>query len=450
MKAVVFIPGILGTEMLSSSGEKLWPPKPLEAQFGYGRVDKLLGDDVRHGDIIEKVLCFDVYAPILEQFAELGFQKTGTDKRLYPFPYDWRCDLEHTAGLLASRLDSVDADGATDIFLVAHSMGGLVTRLVLEPDTYRARPWFEKIRSFIALAVPHQGAPLALARVLGLDSTLGISKKDFRKLSNDVRYPSGYQLLPAPNESACWNKADLAVGAVNIYDAAIAQRLGLNTSLVERARFVHDSLDHGSAPAHVRYFFFAGTGHETVTRVNVLERGGAYPTEEMVLTRTEDAGDGTVPFWSALPGAVQKQIVVNEHSGVFRGMPFKRVFYRLLGGDLGVPLEGLGLCDEAEPPRLSMPTPVIHANRPFELLLVPASPIPKIAGTLLLQRLKEDGTPAPNAAEPVSTIVYEGPRVSRLRLELPPVATAGFYELRFEGTPAASQPVRFAVATIPN
>jgi len=57
----------------------------------------------------------------------------------------------------------------------------------------------------------------------------------------------------------------------------------------------------------VRYFSFAATGHETVTRVNVLERNGMYPTEEMVLTRTEDSGDGTVPFWSALPRAVQKQ-----------------------------------------------------------------------------------------------------------------------------------------------
>src|SRR5262249_1655573 len=154
------------------------------------------------------------------------------------------------------------------------------------------------------------------------------SKEDFRKLASDPRYPSGYQLLPAPNEAACWNKEDLAVGAVDIYDPTTAERLGLNTALLARARFVHDSLAQGKPPTHVRYFYFAGTGHETVTRVNVLERASSYPTSEMVVTRTEDAGDGTVPFWSAMPRAVQKQVVVNEHAQVFRGMPFKRVFYR--------------------------------------------------------------------------------------------------------------------------
>jgi pimeloyl-ACP methyl ester carboxylesterase len=449
MKALVFVPGIMGTELLSGTGEKLWPPKPLETQFGYGRVDKLLGEDVRYGGIIENVVCYDVYGSLLAQFVELGFQQNGTDKRLYPFPYDWRLDLEHTAEELARQLDTVDSDGARDIHLVAHSMGGLVSRLVLETGTYANRPWFKKIRTFIAMATPHQGAPLALARVLGLDSTLGISKRDFRKLAADPRYPSGYQLLPAPNEAACWSKADLTVGAVDIYDAGTATRLGLNPQLLTRARFVHESLAHGAVPPDVRYFYFAGTGHETVTRVNVLERNGAYPVDEMVVTRTEDAGDGTVPFWSALPRAVQKQVVVNEHAKVFHGMPFKRVFYRLLGGDLGIPLESLGLEEKVEATRLSIPTPIIHAGREFELLLVPTSPTEKLVGTLWLQRLKEDGMPAATAEE-MSTISYEGPRVSRLRVSMPPVSTAGLYELRFTGAPANSDALRFAVVSLRN
>jgi phospholipase A1 len=448
MEAVLFVPGIMGTELLSGTGEKLWPPKPLEVQFGYGRADKLLGNDVRHGKIIENVACFDIYGSLFAQFAELGFQPNGSKKRLYLSPYDWRLDLARTAEELARLLDRVDSEGAQDIYLVAHSMGGLVCRLVLETGTYANRPWFKRIKMFIAMATPHQGAPLALARVLGLDSTLGISKSDFRKLAGDPRYPSAYQLLPAPNEAACWSKADLTVSAVDIYDTATATRLGLNPQLLTRARFVHDGLARGSAPPDVRYFYFAGTGHETVTRVNVLETAGTYPTEEMVLTRTEDAGDGTVPFWSALPRAVQKQVVVNEHAQVFRGTPFKRVFYRLLGGDLGVPLESLGLEEEAGATRLSIPTPVIHARREFELLLVPITPTEKILGTLLLQKLSEGGTPV-GPTEDMSTISYEGPRLSRLRLLMPPVSVAGFYELLFKGAPANSEPLRFAVVSLP-
>jgi phospholipase A1 len=448
MKAIVFVPGIMGTELFSAGGEKLWPPKPLETQFGYGRIDKLLGDGVRHGGIIEDVACFDVYGSLLAQFAELGFTQNGNEKRIYSFPYDWRQDLEPTAKALAGKLDSVHNDGAQEIHLIAHSMGGLISRLVLETGTFADRPWFKKIAAFIAMATPHQGAPLALARVLGLDSTLGISKQDFRKLGSDRRYPSGYQLLPAPDEAACWRKDDLHIGAVDIYDTATATRLGLDPELLGRARFVHESLARGAPPPGVRYFYFAGTGHETVTRVNVLEREGAYPIEEMVVTRTEDAADGTVPFWNALPRAVQKQVVVNEHTKVFRGLPFKRVFYRLLGGDLGVPLESLGLEEQVQATRLSIPTPIIHAGKEFELLLAPASPTEKLAGTIWLQRLQEDGTPAA-AAEEMSTISYQGPRVSRLRLSMPPVTTAGLYELHFTGVPTDSDRLRFAVVSLP-
>jgi hypothetical protein len=196
----------------------------------------------------------------------------------------------------------------------------------------------------------------------------------------------------------------------------------------------------------VRYFYFSGTGHETVTRVNVLDRNGTYPIEEMVLTRTEDAGDGTVPFWSALPHAVQKQVVVNEHMKVFRGMPFKRVFYRLLGGDLGVPLESIGAAEPAGPTHLSIPTPVIQVSQGFELLVVPQSPAGKIDGKLLLQRLNDDGTLV-GAPEEMSAILYQGPRVSRLRLSMPAITAAGFFQLVFIGTPANSEPLRFAVVS---
>lgn len=448
MHTLIFVPGTMGTELFDAAGEKLWPPKPLETQFGYDRVAQLLGEDVRPAGVVKSVSCFDVYGSLLTQFAELGYEVDpgAGAKRLVTFPYDWRLDLEATADALARALDRVHADGASRIDLVAHSMGGLVCRLVLETQRYAGRPWFGQIANFIAVATPHQGAPLALARILGLDSTLGIGKADFRRLTNDRRYPSGYQLLPAPTELACWDMADMSVGSLDIYDPASAGPLGLDDELLQRARWVHDSLASGAAPRHVRYFYFAGTGHETVTRVNVLARGGAYPVEEMVVTRTEDAGDGTVPFWSALPRPVQKQVVVGEHMKVFRDLPFRRVFYRLLGGDLGLPLQATGVGPD-EPMTLSLPTPVIEVGRPFELLLVPAAPEAPLTGELLLTLLNEHGRAA-GTAEVLSEVSYRGPRVSRLRLVLPPVATPGLYELGFAGTPAKAEPVRFAVASL--
>lgn len=449
MHCVVFVPGTMGTELFSAAGEKVWPPRPLEVQFGYDRVDELVASNVRMGDVVKNVSCFDVYGSLLEQFRDLGYPDApGTgDKRLVTFPYDWRLDLEDTADALATLFDRLYSEGTRRIDIVAHSMGGLVSRLVLETGRYVERPWFPNIANFFALATPHQGAPLALARILGLDSDMGIGKADFRRLTNDRRYPSGYQLLSAPTEQACWDMADMSVGALDIYDPATAQALGLDAELLQRARWVHDSLAIGAAPAQVRYFYFAGTGHETVTRVNVLRRDDGYLAKDMVVTRTEDAGDGTVPFWSALPRPVQKQVVVGEHMKVFRDMPFKRVFWRLLGGDLGTPLQAADGHAE-EPLMLSLAKPVIEVDQVFELLLIPSAPVAPLEGRLMLTRLDDRGRAA-GAPEELAAVAYRGPRVSRLRLELPPVPTPGLYELRFEGTPSSTEPVRFAVASLP-
>lgn len=448
MQAIVFVPGVMGTELRAADGELLWPPTLWETQFGYGRIDKLVADGVVAGDIIRKVSCVDFYGPLFEQFESLGFGSDSAAQRLYSLPYDWRQDLETTSKSLEALLDTAHRDGATDIHLVAHSMGGLISRLTIESKKCADRPWRGALRSFIALAVPHRGAPLALARVLGLDSALGISKADFKRMTADRRYPSAYQLLPAPGEEACWNQSDAGLAEVDIYDEAVAGRLGLDPMLLKRARFVHETLAEGAAPSHVRYFYFAGTGHETVTRVNVWQGdGGSFPHDQMEVTRTRDAGDGTVPFWSALPSRGQKQVVVNEHSSVFTGMPFKAVFFRLLGGSLGPALESVDRTQESDPDalRLSMPTQVIECGKGFELLLVPRAPVQKISGELVLRKLTEEGLLAAGPSEPIAEVNYTGAPVSTLRLSMPALSSRGLYELKFEGEPTTSKALKFAV-----
>ncbi|WP_166618284.1 lipase/acyltransferase domain-containing protein [Paraburkholderia madseniana] len=446
MHAVFFIPGIMGTRLLGADGQEVWPPTLIETQVGYRRTDQLLAESVRHGEIIRNVSCFSFYGPILDQLKDLGFREDGGHKRLYQFPYDWRKDLEDTAQLLADQIDAAESAGASQISLVAHSMGGLVARLLLEGGKYDQKPWYEKVKNLIALAVPHQGAPLALARILGVDSSLGISKSDFQRIAGDSRYPSGYQLLPCAEEGACWEQSTEGLQPVDFFNPLVAQRLGLDSELLERARYVHQRLNTKPPPQHIRYFYFAGTGHETVTRINVyLDDAGNVDRDRIIVTRTNHSGDGTVPMWSALPRAGQREVVIGEHSSVFAGMPFKRVFYRLLGGNLGSALETLGERDD--PMRLSIASPIVECGCEFEILLVPGTPITEIVGKLVLQSMEKDGTTI-RGEETLADVTYRGPPVANLRLVVGPLHHPGLFRLAFEGAPRNVAPLGFAVARL--
>ncbi len=454
MHLVVFIPGIMGTRLeLRKPGqepEEVWPPTPLETKLGYKRIDKLQSSEVHPTTIISSVLCFTFYGTLIDIFGKLGFSATTRDKRLLIFPYDWRQDLFKSVEVLAARLDEAKAEKAETISIVGHSMGGLISRLLLEAPTYRTRPWFSKIEQFVALAVPHLGAPLALARILGLDPTLGVSGPDFARFAANPKYPSGYQLLPPPGDFCCWDQTSRDLRALDIYEAKTAGRLGLVPGQLARAQAVHDILGSGRPPKGVRYFYFAGTGHRTVTRVNVSAgQSGAIDHEFSILTRTPDGGDGTVPLYSALPHLGQRQIVVNEHSAVFEGDPFLRVFVRLFGGDAGPAIEALAT---GLPMTLSVEAPVLSVGSDIETVLsiTPAalssdgSRRLQVAGELLLERFEDETVrTSPVASFPLD---YEGPPIDRLCLILPALNEAGHYRLRFTGKPETTDEALFSVS----
>ncbi|TIP25742.1 MAG: hypothetical protein E5X67_23400 [Mesorhizobium sp.] len=434
MKCVVFVPGIMGSVLSMPDGEEVWPPTPLEVTFGYKRKQKLLREDLLVGDIIREVSCFDIYRPLVDTLAAIGFKESGSSDRLHVFPYDWRRDLEALADQLADRLDTLPA-GTTSITIVAHSMGGLISRLMLEAGKFDAKPWFGKIKTFMTLATPHLGAPLALARILGLDSAMGVSAADFREIAADRRYPSGYQLLPAPGEAACWDiKAGSTLGDLDIYDPVIATSLGMDPALVARAAWVHETLRNGKEPQHIRYFYFAGTGHKTATRINV-------GTSSRQATRSEDAGDGTVPLWSALPVSAQKQLVIGEHAGFFTETTFKAVFYRLFGKNFPTPPVGV---KGKETATLSVQSLTIRKKDEIELVIAPSVPVDAVKGKVVLESTEGPDQPFTAVGEALK-VSYSGPPIPSLKLRLPPLSKPGFYRARFVGKPSGERPVQFAV-----
>lgn len=194
--------------------------------------------------------------------------------------YDWRLGVDVLGDALAERLRH---ESAKRLMLVAHSMGGLVSRAALTRATH--------VERIVLLGTPNFGS---FAPVQALRGTYAVVRKIARLnqqqsaewLAANVfnAFPSLYHLLPAPGHS----------GGLDLFDLAQWPESGPRpcAELLAAAR----TLDRELAPADERFVVIAGVNQETVTAVERRR-------DDFVYTITRQ-GDGTVPTASALlPGA---------------------------------------------------------------------------------------------------------------------------------------------------
>jgi phospholipase A1 len=424
MGSIIFLPGILGSELFLN-GEEVWPPTPWEAKFGYDRVDKLIDPNVKAGKPIEAVLCFNFYKQISKDLQDIASGNAGAPKRsFHSYGYDWRIDLRDIAKDIATRIETLPAGDTDHIVFVGHSMGCLVIRLILESGLYNGRPWFEAVKSFTALAGPHLGAPTALVRVMGLEGTVGLAPADIKRIAADPRYPALYQLLPAPGIAAVWNAKGGAVAKLDLYDKAVAKTLGLNIVNLAKTLAVHKILAKNNHPNHVEYIYLAGSGNDTWLRVDL---SGTRPDARM----GKDAGDGTVPLWSAVNPACVHHVAPAVHESVFRNEQIRMLIYR----SLGARPPAIAFASARGKPLLSIfAAQTIYSLRtPIELMIVPVNPAKRVSGDLVVEY--SDGTDDPKF-EPFARqpLVYDGVEVEQLNVRLEPPPRSGFYKVTFDGS----------------
>ena len=189
------------------------------------------------------------------------------------FPYDWRRSLEDLGADLANKIQQ---EPASQVSLVAHSMGGLVARMALPQAG-------EKVTRLIMLGTPNYGsfAPVQVIRAT-YDVVQKIAKLDLRhnaeELSGEVfnTFPGLYQMLPSPEKFS----------AINLYkpDAWPAKGPQPRADLLGKVKAVVDRL----APADSRFFLIAGINRDTVVGVRMNAGEFAYDVSP--------DGDGTVPL----------------------------------------------------------------------------------------------------------------------------------------------------------
>ena len=217
---VVILPGITGSvlqkdgkDVWNFSGQSLWQLVQTQGKSlqdlkitGNDPGTEDLGDGIRATSLVsgshiipklEKVLSgyYITSQMIRDNFETIeGSISNEQSANFFEFPYDWRRDNRVNARLLKTFLDRRlklwrDHTGLTDakVILLAHSMGGLISRYYLE-----VLEGWQDCKALFTFGTPYRGS-LAAVDVLanGLDLLKLVDLSDMLR-----SLPSVYQLLP--------------------------------------------------------------------------------------------------------------------------------------------------------------------------------------------------------------------------------------------------------------
>jgi pimeloyl-ACP methyl ester carboxylesterase len=286
---VIVVPGIMGSQL----GLRRTAPDPNDVlwvdpiDIGLGRLATLRMPGTAR--IVSLGVVIYSYLKLKLHLRAAGFAASFYD-------YDWRLGVDELGRAFAERLRNEPSER---LAIVAHSMGGLVSRAAV------VLPGAERVERVLLLGSPNYGS---FATIQALRGTYAVVRK-LARLTGDASaeflsgeifntFPSLYQMLPA---ARCSDGTDL-------FDAESWPGSGPqpDPALLERARTVQSALAHPDT----RFASIVGIGQETVTAVR-------RQADDFVYTITRH-GDGTVPAISAaLPGAPTHYVPV-AHSDLTR------------------------------------------------------------------------------------------------------------------------------------
>ncbi len=450
-EVVILLPGVMGTELfLGAKGDKnrelIWPGAVAELLLPYKKMTQLLNPNLTVGDIIRNVSISNQYDSLVVALGTCGFVEDGAKPTLAVCPYDWRKDNALAADGLAEKVTGLrKIHGAGMVInLVAHSMGGLVSRYFLESGKYSelSHPGFADVRRLVTIGTPHRGAPLALHAAMGQIKRLFLSASQVRQVANDPNFPALYQLMPPPSEPFLWD-ANLAsrLAPKSPHDPAVAAQLGLSIVNLESAAAFHASLDVAKRPAGVDYFCFVGTRQATISNVrfDFASATGSLPAP----VETEDGGDGTVPSWSGSFAGMQQLLVGGDHGSLYKPIEVLKALASLLGK--GGVLAAMAVGDVI---RLSIRDEVVVPKQLEPLVLFLSSRTTLDAELVVRKLTGEDGVPLAMPAEiNRSPVRYNGPAIDSMALEFTAPKYPGTYEVDIEigGTSGAERKVTLFV-----
>ena len=287
---VIVVPGTMGSA-LSARGRSVWLSYWSLLRGGLGDVGWGAAD-VEVGDILG-----NFYGPLLEHLARTH--------RVEICPYDWRGSVVEGARRLAERLEAVLPEAERTgqaVHIVAHSMGGLVSRAMIADGGRGAAAWRRMVAlpgsRLLMLGTPNRGSHEAVRWLTGTNPTE--ARLTLLDLAHDVngiidivrRFPGMVELLPFEDparyaQAGLWKRlrAELGAGWPTVDEAELRNAAATWSMLL------------GAAPDPKAMVYVAGCQKATVTDYRVVDDAGGGPRRRIEFIATAQ-GDGTVTWAS--------------------------------------------------------------------------------------------------------------------------------------------------------
>jgi pimeloyl-ACP methyl ester carboxylesterase len=297
-EAVVLLPGIMGSLLTSIRGvtSLVWinPLMFVQGNARYLRLDKNGTDD--------ECAEIDIVPVGLEKLTYLKMELTlNREAELFEFPYDWRRNIEYNADQLHKSLEHWAGGTKRKFTLLAHSMGGLVSRTYMARHAKAAE---QRVKRLVMMGTPNFGSTNAIETLFtgnSLMATVDKLSKENGMIDVVRSLPGVYNLLPAPPE--CFPSARAYPMNWDLYNAKTWQIPAIQQKHLDSTRSLYLAL--GKSDPQVPMVEIAGCNLDTLVGMdNSLDAAQKVELKPNRVQSGDDSGDGTVPLWSArLPRA---------------------------------------------------------------------------------------------------------------------------------------------------
>jgi pimeloyl-ACP methyl ester carboxylesterase len=328
---IVVVPGYMGSKLRDkNTGEIVWidfSTVPKNPSHWDDWVDNLLdkmvypNDDLEPAGIVDEVVIVspwakqEQYGRLIVALEEMGYRADPSrhseeELNVYCFSYDWRQDNRISGRELGQAIErwSTFHPGA-EAWLLGHSNGGIVSRWYIEKEGGQ-----DKVGKLFLFGSPWDGAPKTVRMLVTGVETLfrkRFNPFNFSQRSRDLvrTFPSAYQLVPVQNPFL----RDLDNQRVNPFEDT-----GWLSTPEQRRLLLEGKQFNEELGTTLSVKTFCIFGRQKPTQSSGLVRFAAGHEWVDIEWMETEAGDGTVPLWSAVhPEADEKLPFVVGHGDIY-------------------------------------------------------------------------------------------------------------------------------------